>query len=67
MLKIFKIDYRSLRGHKWVKGQIFKNAPIELKFVNNDPYDILSILDISSPNLLLLPHALSDFNQTWSE
>ena len=57
----------SLRGHKWVKGQIFKNAPIELKFVNNDPRDILSILDIFSHNLLLLPHALSDFNQTWSE
>ena len=24
-----------------VKGQIVKNAPIELRFINNDPYDIL--------------------------
>ena len=28
------------------QGQIFKNALIELKFINNDPHDILSILDI---------------------
>ena len=42
----FKIHLRSLRGHKGVKGQIYKDAPIELKFQYNDPYDILSILKI---------------------
>jgi hypothetical protein len=31
-------------GHKGVKGQIFKNAPIELKFLYNDSCDILSIV-----------------------
>ena len=40
----FEIHLRSLRGHKGVKGQIYKDAPIELKFQYNDPYDILSIL-----------------------
>ena len=40
----FEILLRSLRGHKGVKGQIYKDAPIELKFQYNDPYDILSIL-----------------------
>ena len=29
-----------------VKGQIFKNAPIELKFTWNDPCDILNTLKI---------------------
>ena len=43
---ILKSHSRSLRGHKGVKGQIFKNAPIELKFINNDQYDILSICNI---------------------
>ena len=42
----FEIHLRSLRGHKGVKGQIYKDAPIELKFQYNDPYDILSILKI---------------------
>ena len=42
----FEINLRSLRGHKGVKGQIYKDAPIELKFQYNDPYDILSILKI---------------------
>ena len=42
----FEIHLRSLRGHKGVKGQIHKDAPIELKFKYNDPYDILSILKI---------------------
>ena len=32
-----------VKGHLEVKGQIFKNAPIELKFTWNDPCDILSI------------------------
>ena len=36
----FEIHLRSLRGHKGVKGQIYKDAPIELKFQYNDPYDI---------------------------
>ena len=40
----FEIHLRSLRGHRGVKGQIYKDAPIELKFQYNDPYDILSIL-----------------------
>ena len=40
----FEIHLRSLRGHKGVKGQIYKDAPIELKFQYNDPDDILSIL-----------------------
>ena len=42
----FEIHLRSLRGHKGVKGQIYKDAPIELKFQYNDPYDILRILKI---------------------
>ena len=49
----FEIHLRSLRGHKGVKGQIDKDAPIELKFQYNDPkfqyndpYDILSVLKI---------------------
>ena len=42
----FEIHLRSLRCHKGVKGQIYKDAPIELKFQYNDPYDILSILKI---------------------
>ena len=42
----FEIHLRSLRGHKGVKGQIYKDAPIELKFQYNDPNDILSILKI---------------------
>ena len=42
----FEIHLRSLRGHKGVKGQIYKDAPIELKFQYNDPYNILSILKI---------------------
>ena len=42
----FEIHLKSLRGHKGVKGQIYKDAPIELKFQYNDPYDILSILKI---------------------
>ena len=37
--KYFEIESRSLRGHKGVKGQIFKNAPIELKFIFINPYD----------------------------
>ena len=41
----FEIHLRSLRGHKGVKGQIYKDAPIELKFQYNDPCDILSILN----------------------
>ena len=39
----FEIHLRSLRGHKGVKGQIYKDAPIELKLQYNDPYDILSM------------------------
>ena len=42
----FEIHLRSLRGHKGVKGQIYKDAPIELKFIYNGPYDILSMLKI---------------------
>ena len=42
----FEIHLRSLRGHKGVKSQIYKDAQIELKFQYNDPYDILSILKI---------------------
>ena len=42
----FEIHLRSFRGHKGVKGQIYKDAPIELKFQYNDPCDILSILKI---------------------
>ena len=42
----FEIHLRSLRGHKGVKGQIYKDTLIELKFQYNDPYDILSILKI---------------------
>ena len=42
----FEILLSSLRGHKGVEGQIYKDAPIELKFQYNDPYDILSILKI---------------------
>ena len=42
----FEILLSSLRGHKGVEGQIYKDAPIELKFQYNDPYDILSILRI---------------------
>ena len=39
MLKYFEIKglYRGQRSN-------FQNAPIELKFINNDPYYILSIL-----------------------
>ena len=44
--KYFKIHLRSLRGHKGVKGQVVQNAPIELKFKRNDPYDILNVLKI---------------------
>ena len=42
----FETHLRSLRGHKGVKGQIYKDAPIELKFQYNDSYGILSILKI---------------------
>ena len=42
----FEIHLRSLRGHKGVKSQIYKDAQIELNFQYNDPYDILSILKI---------------------
>ena len=50
----FEILLSSLRGHKGVEGQIYKDAPIELKFQYNDPYDILSILKIFCNSFELL-------------
>ena len=41
---MFIVHLRSLRGDKGVKGEILKNAPIDLKLLYNDPYDIVSIL-----------------------
>ena len=45
-LKHFEKDSRSLRDHKGVKVQLlffFQIALIELKFINNEHYDILSL------------------------
>ena len=44
--KYFKIHSRSLRGHKGVKSQVYKDAPIELKINGIDPYDPLDMLKI---------------------
>ena len=33
----------SLKGHKEVRGQIFKMFQLKLKLIDNDLYDILSI------------------------
>ena len=33
-------------GVKVVKGQVYNDAPIKLKFTNHDSYDIMSILKI---------------------
>ena len=46
ILKYFEIYSRTLRGHKWVKDQVYKNARIELKGNGNDPYDFLYFLKI---------------------
>ena len=41
----------------WVKGQIFQNAPIDLKFDRDDPYDILNMIKIlSSPFRVIKGH-----------
>ena len=33
-------------GSKRVKGQVHKDAPIELKINGSDPYDLLDMLEI---------------------
>ena len=61
----FEIHLRSLRGHKGVKGQIYKDAPIELKFQYSDPYDILSILKIFCNSFEVIKGSQSGQRSIW--
>ena len=62
----FEIYLRSLRGHKGVKDQIYKDAPIELKFQNNDPYDILSTLKIFCNSFEVINGSQSGIVPPWT-
>ena len=62
----FEIQLRSLRGHKGVKGQIHKDAPIELKFQYNDPYDTLSILKIFCNSFEVIKGSQSGIVPPWT-
>ena len=46
ILKYFKIYSGSLRGHKGVKGQVYKDAPNQLKINGNTSYDLVDMLKI---------------------
>ena len=42
----FECQFEVIWGHKGVKGQLYKDAPNELKFINSNSYDIISILKL---------------------
>ena len=44
ILKYFRIYSSSLRGHKGVKGQVYKDAPNELKINGSTSYDLVDML-----------------------
>ena len=56
MLKIFQDSFEvikgSQRGHKGVKCQVYKDAPIEMKTNGNDSYDLLDMLKIFKKSII---------------
>ena len=47
ILKIPRVNSRSLRGHYEVNSGLIQNAPIELIFYINNPFVILHMLNYS--------------------